>query len=148
MKRAKRQSGLQVAGQFLFDALTGRLGLLMMTLAYASIAVLLLAYVSTQVHTNSLMEDISIRETERRRAQEQVGLLMRDYAGLVSRTRVATVCEDRLGMVQGDADIVTRVRVGQTHGRVESYTPVEETGVRMPEVLGSSIVGITEAMRR
>ena len=148
MKRAVKHSNLRVAGQFVLDALTGRLGLFMMTLAYASFAVVLLAYVSTQVYTNSLMEDISIREVERRRAQERVGLLMRDYAGLVSRARVSAICEDRLGMVQGDGANVTRVRVKRSASWLDSFTPADESGVHMPEVLGSNIVGITEAMRR
>jgi hypothetical protein len=139
---------MRVAGQFVGDALSGRLGLFMMTAAYAVLAVLLLGYVSTQVYTNSLMEKVSTGEADRRRAQEEVGLLMRDYATLVSKQRVSEYCEDELGMIEGDAARITRVRV---RGEDELFGPPAQdppVPVGMPEVLGSNIVGITEAMRR
>ena len=135
-------------GQFVGDALSGRLGLFMMTVAYALLGVLLLGYVSTQVYTNSLMEQVSAGEADRRRVQEQVGLLMRDYAALVSRQRISEYCEQQLGMIEGDAARTTRVRL---RGESELFGPPAQdppVPVGMPEVLGSNIVGITEAMRR
>ena len=139
---------MRVAGQFAGDALSGRLGLFIMTVAYAALGVALLGYVSTQVYTNSLMEKVSVGEVERRRAQEEVGLLMRDYAALVSKQRVSDYCEDQLGMIEGDAATMTRVRLrdgDELFGPAAEDAPVP---VGMPEVLGSNIVGITEAMRR
>jgi len=139
---------MRVAGQFVADALGGRLGLFMMTLAYAALGVMLLGYVSTQVYTNSLMEGVSAGEVDRRRAQEQVGLLMRDYAALVSRERVSDYCESRLGMIEGDAARITRVRLRGDDELLGPSGPERPAPVGMPEVLGSNIVGITEAMRR
>lgn len=139
---------IRLAGHFVGDALSGRLGLFMMTFAYAVLGVVLLGYVSTQVYTNSLMERVSAAEVERRRAEEQMGLLMKDYAALVSRQRVAAYCEERLGMIEGDAARITRVRL---RGDDDLFGPPAEAPsvpVDMPEVLGSNIVGITEAMRR
>jgi hypothetical protein len=139
---------MRVAGQFAGDALSGRLGLFMMTLAYATLGVVLLGYVSTQVYTNSLMERLSGAEANRRRTEEQVGLLMRDYAALVSRQRVSAYCEDRLGMVEGDAGRITRVRLRGADELLRRPPEAPVAPVDMPEVLGSNIVGITEAMRR
>ena len=139
---------MRVAGQFVGDALSGRLGLFMMTLAYAALGVMLLGYVSTQVYTNSLMEGVSAGEADRRRAQERVGLLMRDYATLVSKQRVSDYCESQLGMIEGDDARITRVRLRGGNDLFGPSRPERPAPVVMPEVLGSNIVGITEAMRR
>lgn len=139
---------MRFAVQFVGDALSGRLGLFMMTLVYAALGIALLGYVSTQVYTNSLMERVSVAESQRRRAEEQVGLLMRDYAALVSRQRVSAYCEDRLGMIEGDAERITRVRVRGEDDIFGAPAEAPAVPVDMPEILGSNIVGITEAMRR
>lgn len=139
---------MRVAGQFVGDALSGRLGLFMMTLAYAALGVTLLGYVSTQVYTNSLMEGVSAGEADLRRAQERVGLLMRDYATLVSKQRVSDYCESQLGMIEGDAARITRVRLRGDNDLFGPSRQERPAPVVMPEVLGSNIVGMTEAMRR
>jgi len=120
----------------------------MMALAYASFAVVLLAYVSTQVYTSSLMEDVAHREEQRRTIEENIGVMMSEYAGLVARARVARYCEQKLGMVEADATRMIRVRVprgGDVPSRSEEST---SDATRLPELLGANLVGVTEVIRR
>jgi hypothetical protein len=133
--------------QFVVDALTGRLGVVMMTLAYASFGVILLAYVSTQVYTGSLMEDIARREDDARNMREEIGLLTTAYASLVSKTRIAGYCEDELGMVEASDRLLTRVIIDGSDKR--SAPRVEfSRGIEIREVMGSEIGSISEVMRR
>jgi cell division protein FtsL len=135
------------AGQFILDALSGRLGILMMTLAYAVFAVVLLAYVSTQVYTNSLMEDISARMTEQRELKDSIGRLTAEYAALASRIRVSDYCEKKLSMIEADGDQVIRVAV-DAENSFSSTRPFTGEPVRVSDVLGSEIGELTEVMRR
>ncbi|MCH7549506.1 MAG: hypothetical protein IH969_08250 [Candidatus Krumholzibacteriota bacterium] len=148
MSSRRKQSTLRRASQFLVDALAGRLGLLMMTLSYASLAVVLLAYVSTQVYTSSLMEDVASRQEERRRMEESIAVNMSDYAGLVSRARVSEFCEGKLGMVEGDMTRMTRVRIA-----LDDHVPLRSSDAALdpsglPEMLGANMVGASEVIRR
>jgi hypothetical protein len=120
------------------DALTGRRGVFVMMLGYASFAVVLLAYVSTQVYTSSLMEDISAKKRVERDLREKIGIQTLQYTTLASKARVASVCEGRLGMVQGDANSLRRVAVEE--GADTPWPDVEftERRMRIPEVLGST----------
>ena len=131
------------------DALAGRMGMPMMLLSYASFAVLLLAYVSTQVYTSSLMEDISELQREERLCKEHIGLLMGDYAALASRSRIARYCENELGMVQADTHNMKRVAVEQRRGN-EGARPQEfdQLPVQISNVLGADLSGITEVIRQ
>jgi len=136
---------LRQGWDFVVDALSGRMGVLMMTLAYAVFAVVLLGYVSTQVYTNSLMEDISARKHEQRLAKERIARLTARYAALSSRARIGSYCEERLGMVQADAGNVVRLAVegeGDAHGGVLRFT--EEPA----DLLGSDIGGLSEVIQR
>jgi C4-dicarboxylate-specific signal transduction histidine kinase len=134
--------------EFVVDALSGRLGVLMMTLAYASFAVVLLAYVSTQVYTNSLMEDISARKHEEREVKERIARLTARYSSLTSRARVSGYCEGKLGMVQADATVVTRLSVEGDRAALSSAREFTEDAVSIPDVLGSEIGGLTEVIRK
>jgi cell division protein FtsL len=138
---------LRRATQFVLDALSGRLGVLMMTLSYASFAVVLLAYVSTQVYTDSLLEDINGNRREELELKERIGRLTASYASLSSRARVSAYCEERLGMVEADVTEVIRVAVdgSQEFSSAEDFT---SDPVHIPDVLGSEIGDLTEVMRR
>lgn len=133
--------------QFVLDALSGRLGVFMMTLSYTSFAVVLLAYVSTQVYTDSLLEDINGNRREEQELKERIGRLTAQYASLSSRARVSAYCEEKLGMVEADVNQVIRVAVDDEH---EFSSAEDFTGepVRIPEVLGSEIGELTEVMKR
>ncbi len=120
----------------------------MMALAYASFGVVLLAFVSTQVYTSSLMEDVARSGEQRRTIEENIGVMMSEYSGLVARARVARYCEQKLGMVEADATRMIRVRVPL--GRDIPLRSQESTAdaMHLPELLGASMVGVTEVIRR
>lgn len=120
----------------------------MMTLSYASLAVVLLAYVSTQVYTSSLMEEVARRQDERRHMEERIGAMMGDYAGLVSRARVASFCENNLGMIEADATRMTRVRISPGD-RVPSRSDESTLDhIEVSEMLGANLLGAPEVRRR
>lgn len=134
--------------QLLSDALAGRRGIAWMVLSYGSFAVLLLAYVSIQVYTSSLMEDVSQRKREARDITEEIGLLTLSYTALTSKSRISEHCEERLGMRVADAEALRRISVNsKNHFQME---PVEfsEQPIQMRTVLGSDVSGITEVMRK
>jgi hypothetical protein len=141
---ATRRNTLALTGQFLFDALSGKLGAPMMVLGYLSFAVFLLAYVSTQVYTNSLMEDVSARKRHETAVKERIGVLTARYATMTSKSRVSKECENDLGLVESNTTEVVRVVIDGT--RLQESPPGAE--VRVERVLGSDINGLSQVMRR
>jgi len=144
----KRDDQLRYACQFVLDALSGRLGVLMMTLAYASFAVVLLAYVSTQVYTDSLMEDISGRREAQRQAKEQIVRLTAQYASLASRSRIGGYCEDKLGMVQADAADVMRLSIATGDRSSLKAAEFHAQPAEIPDMIGSEIGSLSEVMKK
>lgn len=144
----KRDDRLRYAWQFLLDALSGRLGVLMMTFAYASFAVVLLAYVSAQVYTDSLMEDISGRRQDQRQAREKIVRLTAQYASLASRARIGAYCEKKLGMVQADAADVMRLSIDTGDRSSLKADEFPARPVEIPDVLGSEIGSLSEVMNK
>lgn len=140
----KRRNVL-VVGQFLLDALAGRLGAPMMVLGYATFAVLLLAYVSTQVYTSSLMEDVAARKREELLLRERIGVLTARYTTTTSKSRVSRHCEENLGLVGATQDDVVRVAID---GPVIRDTAPPNASVHVDEVLGADISGLSRVMRR
>lgn len=132
--------------QFFWDALTGRLGTVMMVGSYGLLAAVLLAYVSTQVYTESLLADIQQRRRGERELSERIGVLTADYARLVSRSRISAYCENELGMVQADPQTMARIWVDSGES-VWRPLLAPEDAVEIPSVLGSGMEQITEAMR-
>jgi hypothetical protein len=130
------------AGRFLLDALSGKLGVPMMVMAYVTFSVFLLAYVSTQVYTNSLMESIAERKRTRQALEERIGVLTAQYATVTSKSRVSRQCEGTMGMVSANMNDVVRVAVDE--GTLPSSP--EEPRVRVNEVLGSEIKDLTQVV--
>lgn len=138
----KRRHAAVAAGRFLLDALSGRLGVPMMVLGYVTFSVFLLAYVSTQVYTNSLMESIAQRKRTRLALEERIGVLTAQYATMTSKSRVSRQCEGDMGMVSATMHDVVRVAVSD--GILPA--PDEEPGVRVNEVLGSGMNDLTQVV--
>ncbi len=133
-----------LAGQFLLNALGGKLGVPMMVLGYLSFAVCLLAYVSTQVYTSSLMEDVAARKRTETALKERIGVLTARYATMTSKSRVSSTCERDLGLVESTTADVIRVSVdGST-----AIDPPRARDVRVDDVLGAEVSGLTQVMRR
>jgi len=130
--------------QVFFAALGGKLGVPMMVAGYLVVAGFLLAYVSAQVYTNSLMEQVSARKRRETVAREQIGVLTARYATMTSKSRVSRECEGRLGLVESTASDVVRVAIDGA--RLPEVPPGE--AVHIDRVLGSDISGLTQVMRK
>lgn len=133
-----------LAGQFLLNALGGKLGVPMMVLGYLSFAVCLLAYVSTQVYTSSLMEDVAARKRAEIALKERIGVLTARYATMTSKSRVSSTCERDLGLVESTTADVIRVSID---GSAELEAP-RAAELQVDDVLGSELSGLTQVMRR
>jgi hypothetical protein len=103
------RNALALAGQLFFEALGGKLGVPMMVLGYLCFALVLLAYVSTQVYTHSLMEGVAARKRSEMALRERVGVLTARYATMTSKSRVSAACEKDLGLVESTTRDVVRV---------------------------------------
>ena len=137
-----RRSNVADAAHLVFASLGGRLGAPMMVMGYLVIAVFLLAYVSAQVYTNSLMEQVAKRKREEIVAREKIGVLTARYATMTSKSRVSRECEDGLGLVESTTSDVVRVVL---HG-----APAAEPdgAVSVDRVLGSDITNLPRVMRQ
>lgn len=138
------RKSLAVVTQLFFAALGGRLGVPMMVAGYLVVAGFLLAYVSAQVYTNSLMEQVSARKRQETVARERIGVLTARYATITSKSRVSRACEGDLGLIESTTADVVRVAID---GASLPEDPPGET-VHIDRVLGSDINGLTQVMRR
>ncbi len=134
-----------VVGQFFLDALAGRLGAPMMVMGYVTFAVLLLAYVSTQVYTSSLMENVAARKRDELVLRERIGVLTARYATMTSKSRVSRHCEEDLGLVGATQNDVVRVAIDGPVLRADS---APEDPVRVDDVLGDDVSELSQVMRR
>lgn len=141
----KRKHRVLVVGQFFLDALAGRLGAPMMVMGYVTFAVLLLAYVSTQVYTSSLMENVAARKRDELVLRERIGVLTARYATMTSKSRVSRHCEEDLGLVGATQNDVVRVAVDGPELRADS---APEDPVRVGDVLGADVSELSQVMRR
>ena len=137
-----RRSTFSDAIHLFFASLGGRLGAPMMVMGYLVIAVLLLTYVSAQVYTNSLMEDVAKRKRRETVARERVGMLTAQYATMTSKSRVSRACEDQLGLVESTTNDVVRVAI-------EGASPAPRArSLALGRLPGTDIANLTRVMRQ
>jgi cell division protein FtsL len=141
-------SGYRKFSRIAADALTGRLGVVAMVLGYLACAVALLGYVSSQVYTFSLMEDISKLERQHKVLKETVGLLTADYAELSSMDRITRICKEKLGMNPADAGALIRVSIDTDWAPGGARSDFDDEVVDLPGMMGRNIDELTEVMRR
>lgn len=139
MRRNPLADGLQI----FFAALGGKLGAPMMVAGYLVVAVFLLAYVSAQVYTNSLMEDVAAHKRREVVAREKIGVLTARYATMTSKSRVSRECEEDLGLVESTTSDVVRIVID---GAAAPEPP--SAAVEMDRLLGSDISSLTRVMRQ
>ena len=111
------------------DALAGRRGVGGMILGYSALAVVLLLYVSMQVYTGSLLEDIEKQRRKQVKLQEMIGMRTMHWASLSSRENVIKVCEQKLGLARADSEELVRVAF-KRYRENEDYTQEEPVGER------------------
>lgn len=148
MKRIKNRGILAETIRTVFDALTGRRGVGVMVAGYCVCAVALLGYVSTQVYTYSLMEDVYNRERRQRELKETIGLQTERFAELTSRERIVRICETKLGMVPAGTEQLQRVAVDSNWSPGGRKSEFERDSVNLPEMMGRNINELTEVIRR
>lgn len=148
MKTSGNKPHLAGLIRFVADVLTGRLGVVVMVVGYTTCAFVLLGYVSMQVYTYSLMEDIHDRENHLRDIRETIGLQTERYAALTSRERITRICETEFGMAPAGTGQLERVAVDARWSPDARRTDFDEEPVDLPEMLGAGIHDITEVLER
>lgn len=107
-----RFSHLLIAGLTAQTRLSTTLGV------YGAIALLLLVYVSAQVYTTVLSQEIAELKSDRSGRTEELHRLSSRYIGLSSHAVVAEYCEKKLGMVKADGDDMRRVAIDATQSEL------------------------------
>jgi hypothetical protein len=148
MKRKQNSGTLAETIRVVVDALTGRRGVGMMVAGYCVCAVSLLGYVSMQVYTYSLMEDVYKRERQQMVLKENIGLQTERFAELSSRERIVRICETKLGMVPADTEQLQRVAVDSNWSPGGEQFEFERESVNLPEMMGRNINELTEVIRK
>jgi hypothetical protein len=130
-----RRNALATCAHLFFAALGGRLGAPMMVLGYLVVAGVLLLYVSAQVYTHTLMEDVAARTRREVVARERVGMLTARYATMTSKSRISRACEERLGLEESTTSDVVRVvidgapRPDGAHGAAARARDASDSGL-------------------
>lgn len=141
MKKKKANDVYRKLGQGFVAAVTCNTRLHVTLFVYSVVAVLLLTYVSAQVYTTALTQNITELKQERHSRKEVLNNLTSDYIALSSRTRVTDYCESVLGMVQAgdgsferfaveDSPSDLRERIEFVHGFPQSNDPYRFTLLR------------------
>ncbi len=107
----KRTPPYRRISSVLIAVLTGNARIGVTLLVYVAIAVLLLGYVSAQVYTGVLAQEIAEIKQARSSQREKLNRLTNDYVSSSSRLKVSRYCEDALGMVQASDGSTRRFAV-------------------------------------
>jgi cell division protein FtsL len=115
---------------------------------YCLIAAMLLAYVSAQIYTNVLVEDVARLKRETTLQQETMNRLTTSYVASTSRNRVIRYCESSLGMVEVSEDCLQRFAI--KYGDDGSMEELQFTRPTMPSGgrFGYSMRGVREVLRK
>lgn len=123
MKRNPTNDICRKISHALICALTGQTKIQVTILAYSVVAFLLLGYVSAQILTSVLAQEISDLTEERRQYKENLSKLTSDYVALSSRARISEYCETVLGMHQATDGSFERFAVRDSDG--DYIEPIE-----------------------
>jgi hypothetical protein len=126
----KRASIYRRISSILISALTGRARIGVTLVVYATVALLLLVYVSAQVYTGVLTQDISEIKQSRSSQREKLNRLTSDYVSLSSRARVSEYCETVLNMVEARDESLRRFAIDNIDRNF--LVPVEFTEKGLP----------------
>jgi hypothetical protein len=94
-------------------------------LVYTGLALLLLTYVSAQVLTSVLTQEITELKQERHQRKEALNKHTSEYISMSSRARVTYYCESVLGMIPAGDGSLERFAVEESPGTYGQ--PVEFT---------------------
>ncbi len=130
--------------RFVASVVLGNAGIPKTILFVSLCALLLLAYVSTQIYSDMLSERISNLKKEQQVIREKHHRLISRYILLTSRERISEYCENVLGMVEADGESVRRIAVELGDPRYPDYGEFAEKRNFVPEVLGRTAEGATK----
>lgn len=108
---SEKRDFCQRLGYGVIAAATCQTRLHLTLLIYALIALLLLAYVSANVMTSVLTQEISELKQQRHENKETLNKLTSEYVSKSSRARVIHYCESVLGMVPAEETSFQRYAV-------------------------------------
>jgi hypothetical protein len=130
--------------RFVANVVSGNAGIPKTILFVSICAVLLLAYVISQIYSGMLLEGISDLQQKRVVFREKHNTLISDYVLLTSRERISDYCKNVLGMVEADGKSLRRVAVELDDLRYPDYGEFAEKGNLVPEIFGRTAKGATK----
>ena len=132
----------------LVAAVTGQAKASTTILVLSLIALVLLAYVSTQIYAGILFDDIARLKQEKRICRETLNTLTSDHVSLASRERVADYCENVLKMVRANGEDLELVAVKQGAGEGEPLLEFSESEKAFTEKFSSTLLGVSEVPKK
>lgn len=97
--------------RFALTILSGHASMRSMILVCAGSALIVLAYVSTQIYAAKTLDVVSDLKQRQTILLDSVNQLTGDYASISSRSKVIDYCESKLGMVKAEDASVIRIAV-------------------------------------
>jgi hypothetical protein len=99
--------------RFAITLLSGHASMRSMILVCAGSALIILAYVSTQIYAAKTLDTVSDLKQRRTVLLDSVNQLTGDYAAISSRSKVIDYCETKLGMVKAEDSAVIRIAIDE-----------------------------------
>lgn len=111
MKSYFRSSIYKRFTRFALTILSGNASMRSMILVCVISALIILAYVSTQIYAARTLDNVSELKQQQTLLQDNVNRLTARYAAVSSRSNVINYCEKNLGMVKATDTAVIRIAV-------------------------------------
>jgi hypothetical protein len=125
--------------RFLASVVVGNAGVPTTIFVVSICALLMLTYVTAQIYSTVLSEQISALESKQLIYREKIHTLTSRYTELASRERVAGYCENVLGMIEADSDNLRRIAIDQGKGGYPEFGEFAVKRSFVPEVVGQTM---------
>lgn len=147
MKTKRRMPIYKRFCQIVLSSLSGQGSVLATVTFYAVVAALLLAYVSAQILTGALTQEITELRTSRSALSEDLNRLTGEYVSLTSRARVSDYCREKLGMVEASQGILERVVLRLDDDMFLEPSTLTRNQSAVPDAYRFTLNRLSEAMR-
>jgi len=149
MKKPTRKTDVcKQVSHVLVAAVTGQARLSVTVLVFSTLALILLAYVSTQIYSGVLFSDITRLKQEIRIYREEMNTLTSDHIAASSRERVVSYCEDVLGMVPANGLSLELVAVEKGAGGEDRLFEFSERNRAFADKFSSTLLGVSESLSK
>ena len=141
MKNASHPSVHRRISHLVVSALTGQARVSVTISVFLVIALVLLAYVSTQIYAGVLLGDIAHLRQDKSGYRELMNTLTSEHVALSSRERVTRYCENVLHMVGANRENLEHVAVkpGLESDRLLEFSELKP---EFPEKFSATVLGI------